>query len=76
MIEVRIGIVDAPKELLLELDESSQDFTKRLDEALTAGSGLMWMDDIKGKHVAVAADKLTYVEIEAETTNRLVGFAP
>lgn len=76
MIEIRIGLVDAPRELSLELDESQDEFLKRLEEAFGTESGLMYLDDTKGKKVAIASSKVTYVEIEPGIEARSVGFAP
>ena len=76
MIEIRIGLVDSPRELSLEIDESLDEFLKRLEEAFGTESGLMYLDDNKGKKVAIASNKLTYVEIEPEVETRSVGFAP
>lgn len=74
MIEVRIGVVDASKELQLDLEEELEAFRKRIEESLTGGS-FFWMDDGKGKHFGVAANRVTYVEVDTSPKGS-VGFAP
>ncbi|MCA1839264.1 MAG: DUF3107 domain-containing protein [Actinomycetota bacterium] len=74
MIEVRMGVVDASKELQLELDEDLDAFRKRIEDAL-GSSGFLWMDDGKGKHFGVVANQVTYVEVDTASA-RSVGFAP
>jgi hypothetical protein len=73
VIEVRIGIIESPKELILELEEESKELIDKVNSALEEGSGLVWLTDSKGKQIAVSAGRIAYLEIEAERP-RTVGF--
>ncbi len=79
MIEVRIGIVEAPKELVLEIDDEAENVEKLVDQSLgqrssTGETSLLWLNDSKHKRVGIPVDKIAYVEIS--TATRPVGFGP
>jgi DNA-binding MurR/RpiR family transcriptional regulator len=72
-MEVRIGVKGAPRELVLDSNQSPEDIQKTVDAALKDGTPTITLTDEKGRRVIVAADKLAYVEI-AESEGRRVGF--
>ena len=72
-MEVRIGVQQAPRELVLESAETADAVAKKASEALTKGSVLELMDD-KGRRVVVPGDRLAYIEIAASEQRR-VGFS-
>jgi hypothetical protein len=71
-VEVRIGVQQAARELLLESNETAEAVAKKVAEALKSG-GLLDLVDDKGRRVVVPADRLAYVEIAASEQRR-VGF--
>lgn len=71
-MEVKIGVQNAQRELVLDTDSTPDDIESRLTEAL-AGSGLLRLTDIKGRTVVVPADKIAYVELGSPTSGA-VGF--
>ena len=71
-MEVRIGVQQAARELVLESTETPDAVAKKVADALTKGSVLDLVDD-KGRRVVVPADRLAYVEIAAAEARR-VGF--
>lgn len=71
-MEVKIGVVYAPRELLVETDKSAEDVEKALSKAIVDG-GLFTLVDEKGSRIAVPVDKVAYVEI-ATPDDRKVGF--
>ena len=73
MIEVRIGVIDSPKELILELEENAKELVDKVNAATGESSGLMWLTDSKGKQIAISVAKIAYLEIEPERP-RTVGF--
>lgn len=73
MIEVRIGVIDSPKELILELDDNPKDLVDKINAASGETASLLWLTDSKGKQIAVSVAKIAYLEIEPER-NRTVGF--
>lgn len=72
-VEVRIGVVHTPKELVIEL-EGVDDAVKAIEEALKEGLSIIWLVDAKGRRIGVPADKLAYVEVDAEEGSKRVGF--
>lgn len=72
-MEVRIGIQDAARELVLESPDTPDAVAKKVAAALKA-DGLLDLVDEKGHRVVVPAAKLAYVEIAASEV-RKVGFA-
>ncbi len=73
-MEVRIGVLHSPKELMLELEGSPDDVTKALDDALKKDDSVLWLTDTKGRRVGVPAERVAYVEIETESGAKRVGF--
>ncbi len=72
-MEVKIGIQHAPRELVLESEQSPAEVEAAVSEALNGKSGLLQLVDEKGRRVLVPADKLAYIEIGEESSRR-VGF--
>ena len=62
-MEIRIGVVDSPKEINLEVKEGLDDLVKRIDEALTGGTSVLWLQDEKDRRIGIPAGKMsTYPE--------------
>lgn len=74
MIEIRIGLSENPKELAAELDETTEEFMKRVTAAINKGAGIFWVTDSRGKQTGIASGKIAYIEIEPEGDRRPVGF--
>ena len=73
MIEVRIGVIDSPKELILELEEGAKEIVDKVNSAAGESTGLLWLTDSRGKQIAISVAKIAYLEIEADRP-RTVGF--
>ena len=75
-MELRIGVVDTPKELSLEVDGTADDVIKAIDEVLNSDGQrtMLWLTDVKGRRVGTPADRIAYVEIEEEGATQHVGF--
>jgi hypothetical protein len=71
-VEVRIGVQQAARELVIESPDTPEAVTKKVAEAVKA-DGLLEIVDEKGHRVVVPAAKLAYVEIAAAEV-RKVGF--
>jgi hypothetical protein len=71
-VEVRIGVQQAARELVLESTETPDSVVEKVAAALS-GKGLLDLLDDKGRRVVVPSDKLAYVEIAAAEPRR-VGF--
>ena len=72
-MEVRIGVKGAPRELVLDSNQSADDIEKTIAAALKDESPTITLTDDKGRRVIVSTDKFAYVEI-AEAEGRRVGF--
>jgi hypothetical protein len=70
-MEVKIGVQNAQRELVVDTDQDGDDVEKAVTAALE--SGLLTLTDTKGRRVVVPADKLAYVEIGSPTVGQ-VGF--
>ncbi|HUQ63067.1 MAG TPA: DUF3107 domain-containing protein [Acidimicrobiales bacterium] len=75
-MQIRIGIVQSPKEIDIDLDDSD-DGTALIEQITEAmGSpGMLWLTDRRGRRIGVSTEKLAYVEVGAETGDRRVGFS-
>ena len=75
-MDVRIGIVQSPKELEVELDEDADRDAVIADIEASLGKeeGVLWLTDRKGRRVAIPVAKVAYVEVGAPTHERRVGF--
>ena len=71
-MEVRIGVQQAARELVLESADSPDAVAEKVAAAIKA-DGLLDLVDDKGRRVVVPAAKLAYVEIAASEARR-VGF--
>ncbi|PCC45310.1 MULTISPECIES: DUF3107 domain-containing protein [Brevibacterium] len=71
-MEIKIGVKQSPREIVMDSDETPKDLAARLEESVKADSLLSFTDQ-KGRQVFVPASALAYVEIGTETARR-VGF--
>ena len=71
-MEIRIGILHAPREVLIDTVSSADDVQAAVDAALSKGTTLKLADE-KGRVVLVPAAHIAYVEI-AGPEGRRVGF--
>jgi hypothetical protein len=72
-VEIRIGIQNAPREVVLESALSLADVNNAISEALANSSPLTLTDD-KGRTIVVPGDRIAFVEIGAQAAPK-VGFA-
>jgi hypothetical protein len=72
-MEVKIGVQNANRELILDSAQSSDDVEKAVADAVSGDTGLLVLADSKGRKVVVPTDKLAYVEIGSPTVGQ-VGF--
>jgi hypothetical protein len=72
-VEVKIGVQNASRELVLESKESADTVEKTVSAALATDDGVLVLTDAKGRKVLVPVAKLAYVEIGTATSGT-VGF--
>jgi hypothetical protein len=73
-MEVRIGVVYTPREIVLEMGDDADKVSSTIESALKDKTALLWLTDSKGKRLGIPLDKLAYVEIASPDSERKVGF--
>jgi hypothetical protein len=73
LVEVRIGVQHAHRELMLESSQSSDEVQETVSRAISGDESVLVLVDDRGRRVVVPADKLAFVEIGEESARR-VGF--
>ena len=73
-MEVRIGVIYTARELVVEVDESPEQVTKAIEDAVGGTTNMLWLTDTKGKQVGVPTDKIAFVEVASDAGDRQVGF--
>ena len=71
-MEVKIGVENVQRELVVETDATADDVQAQLAEALS-GAGVFRLVDTRGRSVLVPAAKVAYLEI-GHGTSGAVGF--
>jgi len=71
-LEIKIGVQNVGREIVLESTQDAETVAKVVGEAITAGGELRLKDD-KGRLIIIPGNALAYVEIGAEEVRR-VGF--
>jgi Protein of unknown function (DUF3107) len=72
-MEIKIGVVYTPHELIIDTDDDVATVTSTIEEAMTAET-ILWLTDTKGRRVGVPTDKIAYVEVGSDAGGRQVGF--
>jgi hypothetical protein len=73
-VEVKIGIAESARELLVSSDQSPEEVAKLVDEAIASDGGLLRLTDDRGRKFVIRGERISYVEIAPEEA-RKVGFA-
>ncbi len=72
-MEVKIGVENVNRELVIDSPLSSDELAKAVSKAVGQDDGVLSLADTKGRTVLVPVSKLAYVEIGA-TTSGMVGY--
>ena len=75
-VEVRIGVTQAPREIEVEMADGTdpEALVARVDKAVAAAAGMLWLTDRRGRRVGVPAAKIAYIELDTGADTRRVGF--
>lgn len=73
-MEVKIGIAETPRELVVTSAQSQDEVEKLVADALGNTEGSLVLTDDKGRRVIVPTARVAYVEI-GPADSRRVGFA-
>jgi len=72
-VDIRIGILNSPRELSFETEQSLAEIEAAVSAAIEKGAPLLSLTDDKGKRYLVPTAAIGYVEIGSESSRR-VGF--
>ncbi|MDG3008760.1 DUF3107 domain-containing protein [Rhodococcus sp. D2-41] len=73
-MEVKIGVSDSPRELVINSGQTPEEVESAVRAALEGDrSGMLTLEDDKGRRYLVAAARVAYVEI-GPSDSRRVGF--
>lgn len=72
-MEVKIGVQNVNRELVLDTDQEGTDIEAAVAKALSGDEKVISLTDTKGRRVIVPTDKLAYVELGSPTIGQ-VGF--
>jgi Protein of unknown function (DUF3107) len=72
-LEVKIGVLHTPREIVLESGQAPAEVQAAVSEALKSVDGQLSLTDEKGRLVIIPANLIAYVEIAAVDVRR-VGF--
>lgn len=73
-MEVKIGVAESPRELVVASSDSPDQVEALVTEALRNNQGLLTLVDEKGKRYVIPSSKIAYVEI-GPSEGRRVGFS-
>jgi hypothetical protein len=73
VVEVKIGVQNVARELVLESAQSADEVAAAVSEAIGGKDGVLQLRDEKGRLVVVPVASVAYVEIGVEESRR-VGF--
>jgi hypothetical protein len=72
-MEVKIGVQNVTRELVLDTDQTGEDVEATVAKALAGDESVVALTDTKGRKVIVPTDKIAYVELGSPTSGQ-VGF--
>ena len=72
-MDIKIGLADTPRELVIKLPEGQEDFISTIEQAIDAGQATVKVADDKERTYLIRTDRIAYVE-QGSTTARSVGF--
>ncbi len=72
-MRIRIGLSQAPRELDLEVPDADQ-VVGEIEKAMAGNGSLVWITDQKGRRHGLVADKIAFIELEADEEHDGVGF--
>ena len=75
LVDVRIGVTQAPRELTIEVpDDERDDAEKQIEAALSGAADVLWLTDKRGRRIGVPAAKIAYIEVGTNDGDRRIGF--
>ncbi|HEY8912076.1 DUF3107 domain-containing protein [Lacisediminihabitans sp.] len=72
-MDIRIGIINSPREINFESSQSSKEIQAVVSSALDSGAKYFTLTDVRGSVYVVPLESFGYLEIGSEESRR-VGF--
>lgn len=72
-VDIKIGIINSPREIAFETAQTADEIEKAVSEALASKATHLSLQDEKGRRFIVPVAALAYVEVGAEEARR-IGF--
>jgi len=72
-VEIRIGITDVNREVVIEVNDSSYETSQAYQAALSKPDGLLRLTDAKGRLLLIPAARIAYLDL-GPAGHRPVGF--
>jgi hypothetical protein len=72
-VDIRIGILNSPREVAFESSQSADEIEKAVSSAIEKGAPLVTFSDDKGKRYVIPTATIGYVEIGTDSARR-IGF--
>ncbi|HEX7302454.1 DUF3107 domain-containing protein [Lentzea sp.] len=72
-MEVRIGVADSPRELVVTVEANPSEVEAQVADAVSGKASVLSLVDVKGARFVVPAGRVAYVEIGPQDSRR-VGF--
>ncbi len=72
-VDIKIGIINSPREIAFETAQTADEIEKAVSEALAQQATHLSLQDEKGRRFIVPVASLAYVEVGAEEARR-IGF--
>lgn len=72
-MDIRIGIINSPRELSFESDKSAEEIEKIVVAALEGNAKFMKLVDDKNRVYLIALDTFAYIELGSDSSRR-IGF--
>jgi hypothetical protein len=73
-MDIKIGFIDSPRELVVSSNDSQEAAVAKVSAALKSGDGVLELEDTKGSRYLVRNDRIAFVEFGSNAA-RAVGFA-
>lgn len=73
-IEVKIGVIQHPHEVDLEIEGTAEELIANIEEAVAAEKPMVWLTDSKGHRAGIPAAKIAFVEVRDVDDVKRVGF--
>jgi len=74
-VDVRIAVIQVPRELNIEMPDDERDDTiAKVEAALGGAVDVLWLTDKRGRKVGVPTARIAYVEVGTNDGDRRIGF--